>query len=59
MAGTMKGQTAESINNYIYGTAIKVIDQTAEMCEETARALTHTCNQFTEADSTLSGSFNV
>jgi len=54
-----EGQSAAAFDNFVTGTATRVLDECSQMCSETGIAITHTCNQFTEADSTLSGTFRM
>jgi len=53
------GQAASAFDNFVTGTATRVLDDCSQMCSQTSTAITHTCNQFTEADSTLSGTFKM
>lgn len=51
------GQSAASFDEYVNSKAAPILSECSEMCAQTAQAITHTCNQFTEADRTLSGTF--
>jgi len=57
LQGAWDGQAAASFDTFVTGTATRVLDDCSQMCYETSRAITHTCAQFTEADSTLSQTF--
>jgi len=54
-----EGQSAAAFDEYVQGTASRVLDECSQMCAQTGQAITHTCNQFTEADGTLSSTFRV
>jgi len=51
------GQSAASFDNYVNTKAAPTLSECSDMCAQTGQAITHTCNQFTEADSALSGTF--
>ena len=53
------GQTAQEFDSFVQTTATRVLQECSEMCYNTAQAINHTCQQFTEADTTLSGTFSV
>jgi len=57
--GSMAGQTIESMCSYFLDTAIPAMAKTSEMCYETSKAIDATRRNFTEADRTLSSTFNV
>ena len=57
LQASMEGQTARAFDEYVIGSAIPFLQNCAQMCAETSVAIIHTCNQFTEADGTLSGTF--
>jgi len=57
LQGSMKGQTAVAFDEFVNGKAVPFLNECSEMCAQTSQAITHTCNQFTEADSTLSAAF--
>jgi len=59
LQGQWEGQSAQSFDGFVGGTATPILNRCMEMCSDTARAIRHTCQQFTEADGTLSGTFNV
>lgn len=54
-----EGQSARAFDEYVQGTATRVLDECSNMCAETSRAITHTCNQFTDADNSLSSTFRA
>ena len=54
-----EGQSAAAFDEFVQGTATRVLDQCSDMCAQTSQAITHTCNQFSEADGALSQTFKV
>ena len=51
------GVAAQAFDEFVNGTATKVLSECSQMCCETGQAITHTCNQFSDADSELSKTF--
>ncbi|MCL2820419.1 MAG: WXG100 family type VII secretion target [Oscillospiraceae bacterium] len=58
-AGGWEGAAANEFEAYAKGQAANVLEQCSEMCEQTARAITNTCDQFTSTDQTLSRAYQV
>ena len=52
-----EGESARAFEDFVNSTATRVLGQCSEMCSETARGIRHTCEQFSQADRTLSGTF--
>ena len=57
LQGAYEGESARAFDEFINATAAPILERTSEMCSDTARGIRHTCEQFTQADSTLSGTF--
>jgi len=57
LQGAWDGASAREFDNYTTSVAAPILDQCSDMCYQTANAIRHTCDQFTEADTTLSGTF--
>ena len=56
---SMRGQTANAFNDFCNTRLIPALEECSEMYSQTSQAITHTCNQFTEADGTLSTTFTT
>jgi len=59
LQGVTDGQTAASFDGYVQSQGAPALRNCAEMLGSTGQALIRVCQQFTEADRALSGTFNV
>ena len=57
LQGMWEGESARAFEEFVNGTAAPILGRCSEMCADTARGITQTCQQFADADKTLSGAF--
>ena len=57
LQGMWEGAAAAQFDQYVRGTAAPALKGCAEMCAETAEGIRQTCQQFADADNSLSKVF--
>ena len=57
LQGVWEGEAARQFDQFVVATASPILDRCSEMCGDTARGIRHTCDQFVQADNSLSGVF--
>jgi WXG100 family type VII secretion target len=58
LQGMYEGESARAFDSFVTSTAAPSLRSVSGMCEDTARGLRHTVEQFQQADSGLSGVFS-
>jgi len=58
LQGMYEGESARAFDAFVTGTAAPALRSVSGMCEDTARGVRHTVEQFQQADSSLSGVFS-
>ena len=59
LQGMWEGAAATQFDQYVRGTATPALKSCVDMCYQTADGISQTCQQFAEADSSLSRAFKV